>query len=152
MRPARFHLAAFVLALPLCSAAHADGYEVAPIGERGAYMGCMAIDADTGVSFVAVGQSLSVMMSAALLRVNKGDAVDGTWAVDGGKGRPLSVKADGNNTVSADLQASKEILTLLSNGNQISAAIGATYVDFDLSGSKQALQDLGACMDKNVKS
>ncbi len=152
MRLASFHLAALVLALPLCSAAHAEGYEIAPIGERGAYMGCMAIDADTGVSFVAVGQSLSVMMSAALLRVNKGDAVDGTWAVDGGKGRPLSAKADGKNTVSADLQASREIVTLLSNGNQISAVIGATYVDFDLTRSKQALQDLGACMDKNVKS
>jgi len=152
MRHARFHLAALVLALPLCSAAHAEGYEITPVGERGAYIGCVAIDANTGVGFAAVGQSLSVLMNAALLRVNKGDQVDGTWAVDGGKERPLSAEADNKDAVSADLQASKEILALLANGNQISATIGATYVDFDLGGSKQALQDLAACMDKNVKS
>lgn len=151
MRRACFSFIGSIVALPLCAAAYADGFEVSPIGNPGAYMGCMAIDANTGIAFVGVGQTLSVMMTAKLLRVKKGEGVDGTWAVDGGKTHALAAKADGENTVSADLQVTKETMALLSEGSQLSAVIGATYVDFDLGGSKQALRDLSDCMNKNVK-
>lgn len=151
MRVALFYLVGSVLALPVCSAAYAEGFDVSPIGKPGAYIGCMAVDTNAGLAFVGVGQTLSVMMSAKLLRVKKGEVIDGTWAVDGGKTHPLSTKADSDNTVSADLEVTKNILMLLSDGNQISTTIGATYVDFDLTGSKQALHDLPDCMNKNAK-
>ena len=142
-----------VAALPFCTAAHAaSGYDVQPIGEPGKYIGCMAVNTDAGVNFVAVGQNLSVMMMAKGFGVAKGDKVDGTWSVDGGKERALGDKADGNGTVSVDLVATREGLELFGNGNQLSATVGKNTYEFDLSGSKQALSELGGCMDKNVKN
>ena len=148
----RFLLAASVAALPFCAPAMAaSGYDVQPVGDPGKAIGCMAINTDTGVSFVAVQQNLSVMMTAKGFRVGKGDAVDGVWSVDGGKDRPLADKADANGTVSVDLVASKEVLALFGNGNTLSATVGKNTYEFDLAGSKAALEELGGCMDKNVK-
>ena len=139
-------------ALPLCAPAHAaSGYDVAPVGEPGKAIGCMAVNGDAGLAFVAVQQNLSVMMTAKGFRVGKGDAVDGTWSVDGGKERALADKADANGTVSVDLVVTKELLALFGNGTTLSATVGKNAYEFDLAGSKQALDELGACMDKNVK-
>lgn len=139
-------------ALPFCAPAHAESnYTVQPVGDPGKAIGCMAVNEDAGLAFVAVQQNLSVMMTSKGFRVGKGDAVDGVWSVDGSKDRPLSDKADANGTVSADLVASKEVMTLLGNGTMLSATVGKNTYEFDLSGSKQALSELGACMDKNVK-
>lgn len=148
MRPALFALA--LTLLPVCAHAASD-YDVQPVGEPGKYIGCMAVNADAGVSFVAVEQSLSVMMTAKGFGVTKGEPVDGTWSVDGAKDRALAAKADGPNTVSVDLDATREVLALFGNGNQLSATVGKKSYEFDLAGSRQALTELGGCMDKNVK-
>lgn len=151
MRLARFLLVS-AAALPFCAPAlAASGYDVQPVGDPGKAIGCMAINTDTGVTFVAVQQNLSVMMTAKGFRVGKGEAVDGVWSVDGSKERALSDKADANGTVSADLVASREVMALFGNGNMLSATVGKNTYEFDLAGSKQALEELGACMDKNVK-
>lgn len=151
MRLAPLLLALFA-GLPLCAPAHAaSGYEVQPVGEPGKYIGCTAINTDSAVTFVAVEQTLSVMVTAKGFRVGKGEAVDGTWSVDGGKDRALSPKADANGTVSADLAATFEVMTLLGDGSTFSATVGKNTYEFDLAGSKQALLELSACMDKNVK-
>ena len=140
-----------LLALPLCTPAHAAGYQISPIGNPGAYNGCLAMDVDAGLGFVSFAQNLTVLMQAKLLDVEKGEAVTGTWSVDGSKERSLDDKATDKNIVSAGLAATKEMMALLGDGNQLTVTMGKTSVEFDLAGSKQALQDLGACMDKNVK-
>lgn len=148
MRPAL--LALTFAMLPVCAHAASD-YDVQPVGEPGKYIGCMAVNADAGISFVAVEQSLSVMVTAKGFGVTKGQPVDGTWSVDGSKDRALGTKADGPNTVSVDLDATREVMALFGNGNQLTATVGKNSYEFDLAGSRQALTELGGCMDKNVK-
>ena len=111
----------------------------------------MAMNTTTGITFVAVAQSLSVMLTTKAFKVAKGDPIDGSWSVDGSKDRALAAKADADGTVSADMDATKAALQMLSDGNELTATIGKTAMTFDLAGSKQALTDLGECMDKNVK-
>ena len=134
----------------LAHAAHAAGFTVEPIGEPGKYVGCVAVDGETEMGFVGVGQTVAVLAHSKLLRLRKGDAVDGTWNVDGGAEHKLDAKTDTADTVSAEMPASKATLTLLGNGNTFSVTVGATDVEWSLAGSSKALQDLGACMDKNV--
>ena len=140
-------LAVIVLLAP---AAHAAGFSVEPIGEPGKYAGCVAIDGETEIGFVGVGQTLAVLAHSKLLRLRKGDAVEGTWNVDGGAERKLDAKTDTADTVSAELPATPATVALLANGNTFSVTMGATSVEWSLEGSSQALKDLGACMDKNV--
>ena len=150
----RFHhvlIATAAIALATGASARAAGYDVAPIGTKGAYLGCMAVNAGTGVAFVAVGNNLSVMLTSPGWKVVKGDPIDGTWSIDGGKERTLAVKADGPGTVSVDLEANKAALDLLGGGNELTGSIGKNSFVFDLGGSKQALSDLGDCMDSTAK-
>ena len=137
--------------LLLAPAAHAAGFSIEPIGEPGKYMGCVAVDGETEIGFVGVGPTVAVLAHSKLLRLRKGDAVDGTWNVDGGAEHKLDAKTDDADTVSAEMPASKATLALLSNGSTFSITMGATNVEWSLVGSSKALQDLSACMDKNVK-
>lgn len=140
-------LAAMVLLAP---AAHAAGFSIEPIGDPGKYVGCVAINGETEIGFVGVGQTVAVVAHSKLLRLRKGDAVEGTWNVDGGAERRLDAKTDTADTVSADLPATPATLAMLANGDAFSVTMGATSVEWSLEGSRQALKDLGACMDKNV--
>ena len=54
--------------------------------------------------------------------------------------------------MSVDLVATREVMELFGNGSQLSATVGKNTYEFDLAGSKQALAELGGCMDKNVKN
>ncbi|MBC7801622.1 MAG: hypothetical protein H7Z10_13455 [Gemmatimonadaceae bacterium] len=143
--------AAAFLALPVFASAHAAGFVIEPIGQPGEVAGCVAINAETEVGLVAVDQTLVLIMTSELLRLRKGDAVDGTWQVDNSKERRLDVKTDTVNTVSVELPASKENFALLANGNTVTVTMGATSVEWGLDGSRKALVDLGTCMDKNAK-
>ncbi len=143
-------IAVLIAGLLLAPAAQA-AFKIEPIGEPGAYKGCVAIDGETELGFVGVGQSIGVIAHSELLRLRKGDAVDGTWNVDGGKTYKLDASTDTANTVSADVPPNKAMYDLLSNGNTFSVSMGATDVEWSLTGSGKALQELGACMEKNVK-
>ena len=132
------------------SQARAAGYQIMPIGEPGKYVGCMAINEQTELGFVAVQQSLGVLMNSKLLRVRQGDAVDGTWRVDEGREMKLDAVSTTADTVTGDLPQSREAFAQLANGNAVTVTLGATTVEWSLEGSKQALADIGACMDKNV--
>ena len=146
----RTTLAAIMLTASVTTA-HAD-YEISPMGEPGAYTGCLAIDSEAEMGFVAVGQSVAVLAYSKLLRLRVGDEVNGTWTVDDSTARKLDRKTSTADTVTADLPATRETLALLGNGKTFSVTIGATDVEWSLAGSAKALKDLGACMDKNVKS
>ncbi len=137
-------------ALLLTTTAQA-AYKIEPIGEPGAHKGCIAIDGETELGFVAAGQSLAILVHSELLRLRKGDPVDGTWNVDGGKEYKLDASTDTANTVSADVPQTKPMFDLLRDGNTLNVTLGATNVEWSLAGSSKALQELGACMDKNVK-
>jgi hypothetical protein len=148
MRSLTLALAVALLVAPFAHPALAADYDVQPIGEKGKEIGCMAINQDAGLAFVAVAQNLSVMMTTKDFKVVKGDPVDGAWSVDGSKDKSLSEKADGPGTVSADMEATAQALSMIANGKELTATVGKSTMVFDLSGSKQALMDLGACMDK----
>lgn len=140
-----------VALLLLAPAAQAAGFSIEPIGEPGNYMGCVAIDGETEMGFVGVAQTIAVIAHSKLLRLRKGDAVDGTWNIDGAAEQKLDAKTDTADTVSAGLPATPATFALLANGNAFSVTMGATSVEWSLEGSSKALKDLGACMDKNVK-
>ncbi len=143
-------LAALACALiSFCTAAHAAGFEVVPIGDKGAYVGCVAANSDTEVAFAAVGPQLAILLQSKLLRLRKGDEVDGTWSVDGAKERPLEEKADSPNTVSAMLNDTT--MAQVMKGKAISVTVGATEVEWQLDGTQKAVLDLAACMQTNVK-
>ena len=140
-------LAALVVAIPAAQAT----YSVEPIGEPGAYSGCLAVDGETQLGFVGVGHSIGLIAHSELLRLRKGDAVDGTWSVDGGKSYKLDASTDTANTISASVPPTKAMYDLLVQGSTFNVTMGATDVEWSLAGSGKALTDLGACMDKNVK-
>ena len=142
-------LAASVL-LPLAGAMAAgkDGYNVQPIKSEGKFIGCMAMNEDTGLTVVGTAETFSVMMTAGDFKVAKGDPVSGTWTIDGGKERPLGVKADGPSTVSADFEATMANIKPFMDGAEVTVAIGKNTIEFDLSGSMAAMNELNACMTK----
>jgi len=151
LRVIKSFLTTAIAAVSFCVPAFAGDYDVSPIGEKGAYIGCMATNAVAGVMFVAVQNNLSVMLSSKDFKVAKGDAVKGSWSVDGSKERALGAKADGDGTVSVDLEANKENIELFSNGNELSGTVGKDTMLFDLAGTKVALSDLGECMNGIAK-
>ena len=141
---------ALALALtPLCTTAYAAGFETMPIGDKGAYVGCIAANGDTSVAFAAVGPHLALLLQSKELRLRKGDAVDGTWSIDGSKERSLDDKTDTANTVGVTL--SDATLAQVMKGSTISATLGATEVEWSLAGTQQAVLELATCMNTNVK-
>ena len=145
IRNALFAVVAFAAA---GTSAHAAGYDVSPIGEKGAYMGCMSINATTDVTFVGVENVMSVIFQGSDFKVDKDEKVSGTWSVDGNKERPLADKANGKGIVSVDMNATIEALEMFGNGKQVEVTVGKSTMTFDLTDSRQGLADLGKCMDK----
>lgn len=150
MRPMLLALAALLLLPPVAVAAGRDGYNVQPIRDGGKFIGCMAMNEETGLTFVGTAETFSVMMTAKDLKVAKGDPVSGTWAIDGGKERPLGMKADGPSTVSADFEASVANMKPFMDGSEVTVAVGKETIEFDLSGSMAAVNELKACMTKGI--
>lgn len=130
------------------SPALASGYEITPIGEKGTYFGCTAINTETDVAFVAVGNTLSVMVTSKEFDVKKGDKVSGTWSVDGGKEHALEKTANGSGTVSSDMEPTKANFQIIGDGKEMTVTVGKESMVFDMSGSQKALIDLSACMNK----
>jgi hypothetical protein len=147
--PCLIILAAIAGSLP--SAGHAERYTVEPMRDGKSFLGCMATNSSSTMVFVAVGESFSLMLNAPEFKVVKGDAVDGNWAVDDGKKRPLANSANGAGIVSLDLEANKDNLALFSDGDTVTVRIGKATHEFSLDGSSQALAGLGECMDKGSK-
>lgn len=151
MRSMPLAIAAFLL-LPLAGAMAAGktGYDVQPIKSEGKFIGCMAMNEDTGLTFVGTAETFSVMMTAKDFKVAKGDPVSGTWTIDGGKERALGIKADGPSTVSADFEATMANIKPFMDGTEVTVALGKNTIEFDLSGSMSAMNELNACMDKGT--
>ena len=63
----------------------------------------------------------------------------------------LSGTSQNDNTIAAVVPPTPASFKMLGDGNTVSATLGATEVEWSLEGSRQALADLGACMDKNIK-
>jgi hypothetical protein len=147
MRLHRTALLATLVALPLGSApVQAAGFVVEPMVDGKNFLGCMASNEASGLIFVAVAGSFSVMLSAPEFKVAKGDKVDGSWAVDDGKPQALSASANGPGIVSIDMDATKENIALFADGDEVKARIGKASHTFSLASSDQALADLRACM------
>lgn len=137
--------------LAAAPAAHAATYEIEPLNNDGKFLGCMALNQVDGIVLLAVENGLAVLVTSPDFKVAKGDTVKGTWSIDNSKSRPLSDKANGNGTVSIDLEFSKADFALLGDGDELEVNIGKVSKTFSLAGSSKGLAGLTTCMSKAGK-
>ena len=144
-------LVPFLAVMALASAAHAATYDIQPLNDDGKFLGCMALNQADGVVLLAVENSLAVLVTSPDFKVAKGDTVKGTWSIDNSKSRPLSGKANGDGTVSIDLETTKADFAMLSDGDELEVNLGKVSKTFSLAGSSKGLAGLSACMSKAGK-
>ena len=137
---------AALLSLLVTASAQAGGYQVTVIGDAANFVGCLAINETTGVGFLAVGDTVALLGNAKSLKLSKGDAVSGTWSVDGGEATKFSSKADSANTVTIDVPNDAGAVAALTAGNALTIRAGSSTAKFDLDGSGEAFAALISCM------
>jgi hypothetical protein len=142
----RLLVLATIALLALAPAARAAGYDIQPLTNDGKFLGCMAINQAEGVVLLAVENGLAVLVTSTDFKVAKGDDVKGTWSIDNSKSRPLADKANGDGTVSIDLQLTKEDFALLGDGDELEVVVGKVSKTFTLAGSSKGLAGLSGCM------
>lgn len=133
-------------ALPLCQPAKAAGYQVSVIGDAANFVGCLALNEEVGIGFLAVGDSVALLGNSKALKIAKGDAVSGKWSVDGGTATAYSAKADTLNTVTIDVPNDAESVAALTTGKMLTVSNGSNVAKFALDGSGEAFANLVSCM------
>lgn len=151
MRPSTPLIAA-LLALPLCATVvQAAGYQISTIGDGSNFVGCLAQNETAGVGFLAVGATVAMFGNTAKFPFAKGDAVTGSWSIDGGTTYPFSSKADSPHTVTIEVPNTAEAVTSLVTGKNLAVTANNISSAFDLDGAGKAFNDLSECMIKNQK-
>lgn len=138
-------MAVFVL-LAIAPGARAATYDIQPLNDGGKFVGCMALNQPDGVVLLAMENGLAVLVTSVEFKVAKGDTVKGTWSIDNNKSRPLSDKANGDGTVSIDLELTKADFAMLGDGEELEVNLGKVSKTFSLAGSSKGLAGLTACM------
>ncbi len=147
----RLHaFATLFLALSVLPAAAAS-YDVQPLKDGDKFIGCMAVNQGDGLVLLAVENGLAILLSSPEFKVVKGDAVTGSWSIDNSKSRPLSERANGDGTISIDLELTKADFLLIGDGDELEVNFGKVSKTFSLAGSSKGLAGLSSCMSKNGK-
>lgn len=137
---------AAVLCLPFSVSTKAAAYQVTVMGDAANFIGCLAINEATGVGFIAVGDTVALLGTSKELKVNQGDAVAGSWSVDGGDVTTFASKANSANTVTIDVPNDAVAVAALTTGKVLTVKTGGNLAKFDLDGSTGAFVNLVSCM------
>eukprot|EP01037_Dinobryon_pediforme_P005510 gene5510-5564_t len=124
----------------------AAGYQLSVIGDAKNFMGCLAVNEDTGLGFMAVGDSVALLGNAKALKIAKGSKVAGQWSVDGAAPTAYAGTSDTLNTVTIDVPKDAEAVAALTTGKTLSISNGSNVAKFDLEGSGEAFSNLVSCM------
>ena len=127
--------------------ATAGGYKVTTLDSDGAFLGCLAQDDALGIGVLAVGASVAVIANSPKFPFGKGTNVTGTWRVDGGAATSFTTLTDSARTVTLDVPNTREAVTALTTGRNLTIQANGTEVPFALGTMKQAFTDLGTCME-----
>lgn len=144
----RFHFSGVALVAMLLSgtAARAEDFAVMPLKDGDSFTGCLAQNIDAGIGLLAVGDKVVLFANSSKFPIAKGDAVKGSWSVDGGTATDFSSTADTAATATLDVPNTTEAVTALTTGKILTVKANAASVDFPLEGVEKAFTGLTECM------
>ncbi len=143
----RFKFSSMALAaLLLSGAADAADFAVMPLKDGDSFTGCLAQNIDAGVGLLAVGDKVVLFANSPKFTIAKGDAVKGTWSVDGGAPTDFSSAADTDATATIDVPNTTEAVTALTTGKTLAVKANTNSVEFPLEGVEKAFMGLTECM------
>ena len=124
-------------------------YEIQPVtGADGKVAACQAINASTGVLFMAAGSQVLLFATTSKFPFAEGDEVTGTWSVDGSAPAAFTSDGAGANMVAFDVPNTAQAVTLLTTGKRLDITANKIKASFDMAGTADAFTGLIACLTK----
>ena len=141
-----------VVALPLLAVPAMAAYVVQPVtGADGTVSACQAINVTSGVLFLAAGSQVVLFANTSKFPFAKGDAVTGTWSVDGSPPAAFTSDGAGANMLAFDVPNTAEAVALLTAGKRLDITANAIKASFDITGTDEAFSGLIDCLNAASK-